>query len=93
MVLLEEVELLRLAPELSSYIASIKARRGILALRGLVRLVRDYPRAPLCAAVRTAETYGLYDMARLERMVLRQIADDYFLLRGAEPDDDPEGGQ
>ena len=50
---LEEVELLRLAPELSSYIASIKARRGILALRGLVRLVRDYPRAPLCARSRS----------------------------------------
>ena len=86
---LEEIELLRLAPELSSYIAALKARRGILALRGLLRLVRDYPRPPLCAAVRTAETYGLYDIARLERMVLRQIADDYFLLRGDEPNGDP----
>ena len=84
---IEETELLRIAPELSSYIGALKLRRGLLALRGLLRLVRDYPRPALCAAVRTAETYGLYDIARLERMVLRQIADDYFLLSD---DDAPE---
>jgi len=30
------------------------------------------------AAVQTAATYGLYDIDRLERMVLRQVARDYF---------------
>jgi transposase len=88
---LEETTLLRLCPELSSYIGALKLHRGLLALRGLLRLVRDYPRPALAAAVKTAETYGLYDIARLERMVLRQIADDYFLLRSDEPNDQNQG--
>jgi hypothetical protein len=30
--------------------------------------------------VREAAHYGLYDLDRLERMILRRIARDYFLL-------------
>jgi hypothetical protein len=30
--------------------------------------------------VREASQYGLYDLDRLERMILRRIARDYFLL-------------
>ena len=88
----EEAELLRAAPELTSYIADLKPRlRGrVFGLRRLLRLVRDYPRGPVVAAVRTAAEYGLFDLDRLERMVLRQIARDYFVLP---PDDgDDEGG-
>ena len=51
-----------------------------LALRQLLRLVREYPREPFLAAVREAGQYGLYDLDRLERMILRRIARDYFLL-------------
>jgi hypothetical protein len=51
-----------------------------LALRQLLRLVRDYPREPLLAAVREAARYGLYDLDRVERMILRRVARDYFLL-------------
>jgi hypothetical protein len=32
------------------------------------------------SAVAEAARYGLYDLDRLERMVLRRIARDYFLL-------------
>lgn len=60
-----------------------------LALRQLLRLVREYPRQPLLAAVREAARYGLYDLDRLERMILRRVAREYFLLDdGNEPHDD-----
>jgi hypothetical protein len=42
--------------------------------------VRDYPRQPVLQAIHTAQHYGLYDLERLERMVLRQIAQNYFVL-------------
>jgi hypothetical protein len=43
-------------------------------------MVRDYPRQPLLAAVREAAHYGLYDLDRLDRMILRRIAGEYFML-------------
>ena len=52
----------------------------VLALRQLLRLLREYPREPFLAAVAEAARYGLYDLDRLERMILRRVARDYFLL-------------
>ena len=52
----------------------------------VVRLLREYPREPFLAAVREAAQYGLYDLDRLERMILRRVARDYFLL--LDPDSD-----
>ena len=51
-------------------------------------MVRDYPRPAVLQAVRAAQHYGLYDLERLERMVLRQVAHDYFVL----PEDLDEEG-
>ena len=59
----------------------------VLALRQLWRLLKEYPREPFLAAVGEAAQYGLYDLDRLERMILRRIARDYFLL--AETEFDP----
>jgi transposase len=88
----EEKAILDAAPELAEYVAAVKQRgRKVpgLALRQLLRLVREYPRAPLLAAAREAARYGLYDLDRLERMVLRRVAREYFLLDdGNEPHDD-----
>ena len=84
----EQAELLRLAPELERYFMTLKERRGTMSLRAFLRLVRDYPRPPLVAAVATATSYGLYDVARLERMVLKKIAKDYFVLPLGERGDD-----
>jgi hypothetical protein len=56
-------------------------------LRRLLSMLRDYPRAPFLAAVADAERYRLLDLDRLERMVLRRIADDYFPL-DLEPTDE-----
>ena len=75
---------------MAEYLAALKQRgRKVLtlALRQLWRLVREYPRQPLLAAVQEAARYGLYDLDRLERMILRRGARDYFLLK------DGTGGQ
>ena len=53
--------------------------RGLSELR-LGALLREYPREPFLAAVREATQYGLYDLDRLERMILRRVARDYFLI-------------
>ena len=75
-------------PEIADYVAALKQHSRklvVLALRQLLRMVREYPREPLLAAVREAGRYGLYDLDRVERMILRRVARDYFLLN-----DDPE---
>ena len=43
---------------------------------------------PFLAAVGEAARYGLYDLDRLERMILRRVARDYFLLEETETDGD-----
>ncbi len=87
----EEQAILAAVPELADYVAAVKQRsRKIpgVALRQLLRLVREYPREPLLAAVREAARYGLYDLDRLERMILRRVAREYFLLDDRKHNDD-----
>jgi transposase len=79
----EEKILAEKAPELAGYIADLKKKgrkQTLLALRQLLRMVREYPREPLLEAFEEASHYGLYELDRVERMVLRRIASDYFLL-------------
>ena len=85
----EEQALIDTAPEIAPYISALKqkGRKVVaLALRQLLRLLREYPREPFLAAVAEAARYGLYDLDRLERMILRRVARDYFLLT-----EEPEG--
>lgn len=84
----EEAQILKVVPEIAGYVAALKTHSRklvVLALRQLLRMVREYPREPLVAAVAEASRYGLYDLDRLERMILRRVARDYFLLNN-----DPE---
>jgi transposase len=79
----EEQALVVAAPEIAAYVTALKqsGRKVVaLALRQLLRLLREYPREPFLAAVAEAARYGLYDLDRLERMILRRVARDYFLL-------------
>ncbi len=79
----EAQALLRLLPEIPAYLDGLKRRGKLqttLALRQLLRMAREYPREPLLTAIETAAHYGLYDLGRLERMVLRGIATTYFQL-------------
>jgi transposase len=87
----EEKAIVTAAPELADYVAGLKQRSRkvvTLALRQLLRLVREYPREPLLGAVREAARYGLYDLDRVERMILRRVAREYFLLNEGPHGDD-----
>lgn len=91
----EEQRLAERMPETSPYLALLRSRgRGHHRdLRGLLRMVDEYPRAPLLGALHEALRYGLADIERLERMILRRIAKDFFVLRpdaDTDPDTDPE---
>jgi len=89
----DQQALLETAPELAAYIEALKKRPHrplTLALRQLRRIVADYPRQPVIAAIEEAARYGLYDLDRLERMILGRIARDYFSLDAwkGNPDED-----
>jgi len=67
--------------DIDRYVANLKKRspgRGVLNLRRLLHLQRSYPFEPFIAAIRTALNYGLYDLARLERIILNNVAGDFF---------------
>lgn len=89
----EEKRLLGIVPELGDYVRELRLRnrgRATLALRRLLKMCRDYPRKPLLEAVRTASHYGLYDLERLERMVLKRVVTHYFELPYTTDEDDDE---
>jgi transposase len=89
----EERELSSAEPEIAEYAKALKQRtagRWTNALRRLLQMWRDYPREAVLAATKTATHYGLYDLDRLERMVLRNIATEYFVIP-AEPRNDEKG--
>jgi hypothetical protein len=70
-------------PLLDRYVAALKKRspgRGVAKLRRLLELKRAYPAEPFLAAVAQALEYGLFDLARLERLILERVAGDFFDL-------------
>jgi hypothetical protein len=86
----EEIELLTLEPQLAGYLAALKLAVGSrrLPLRRLLSMLRDYPRAAFLSALMLAEQYRLFDLDRLERLVLKHIAHEYFVLTPTEPSDE-----
>lgn len=76
----EEDTLLKIVPEIAEYIQELKkhGRSNLLTLRRLLRMAREYPREPFVRALALAIQYRLFDMERLESLVLRHIAADYF---------------
>jgi transposase len=85
----DEQTILNAAPELAPYVENLK-RKGRkvtgLALRQLLRMLREYPREPFLGAIGEAAQYGLYDLDRVERMILRRVQRDFFLLEGNNDD-------
>jgi hypothetical protein len=62
-------------------VSEIKKRstgRGVARLRRLLNLKRTYPAEPFLAALAKALAYGLYDLSRLEKMIIEQVAGDFF---------------
>ncbi len=79
----EELLLAGKSPELDLYIANLKKRshgRGVFNLRRLLNLQRSYPQQSFTAGIHTALNYGLYDLARLEKIIIQNIAGEFFEL-------------
>jgi hypothetical protein len=79
----DEQIILKAVPEIALYMENLK-RKGRkvtgLALRQLLRMLREYPREPFLGAIAEAAQYGLYDLDRVERMILRRVQRDFFRL-------------
>jgi hypothetical protein len=79
--------LLAEAPEvLRDYVAALVAHapgRGLARLKRLLQFKRTYPAEPFLAAVTQALAYGLYDLNRLESLILRQVRGDVLPAPGA----------
>ena len=87
----EEKLLLERLLEIAEYLQALKKRypgRAALPLRRLLGLVNDYPRASLLEALQTALQYGLFDLERVETMILRKLAREYFQINPDGDDDD-----
>jgi hypothetical protein len=79
----EEKRLRQEVPEIIPYLEALKKHysgRATLPLRRLLHMVEDYPRAPLLEAIASATQYGLFDLERVENLILRTLAREYFLL-------------
>jgi transposase len=77
-------------PSLDRYVAALKQRGkgwGRRALRRLIGLKRTYPSGPFIAAIEQALQYGLFDLGRLEALILKQVAGDFFALGAGEDGD------
>jgi hypothetical protein len=77
-------------PSLASYAAALKKRGhgwGRRALRRLIELKRTYPGAPFIAAVEHALHYRMFDLGRLEALILERVAGDFFALDAHDEED------
>jgi hypothetical protein len=84
----EERQLVGESDVLDRYVAGLKKRspgRGVSRLRRLLAMRRTYPRQAFVAAIETALQYGLYDLHRLEHLILERVAGDFFQIT---PDED-----
>ena len=88
----EEVELQAAGAEFGELLARLHAAHGraIRHVRTLHRLYLDYPTDALRKAILHALGYGLTDLGRLEKLLLKQIAGDYFRLTPPADDDDDD---
>jgi transposase len=76
-------------PTLANYAAALKQHgRGLRALRRLLDMKRTYPAAPFLAAIEQALHYGLFDLGRVEALILKYVAGDFFLLPRVSDKDD-----
>jgi transposase len=76
-------------PSLDRYVAALRQPGngwGRRALRRLIGMKRTYPAGPFIAAIEQASRYGMFDLGRLEALILKQVAGEFFAL-DAEDDD------
>ncbi|MFC1835438.1 IS21 family transposase [Thermodesulfobacteriota bacterium] len=79
----EEKALIGESEILDRYVKELKRRsagRGMVRLRKLLQLKRTHPRQAFLQAIARALQYGMYDLARLEKMILDHVATDFFRI-------------
>ena len=87
----EERQLRGQSQLLDRYVSGLRKRspgRGVSRLRRLLAMRRTYPRQAFLAAIETALQYGLYDLHRLEHLILERVAGDFFQINPDE--EEPE---
>jgi transposase len=70
-------------PILERYAAALKQRaygRGARTRRRRLELKRTYPTGPFLAGIEEALRFGLFDLQRLETLILKHVAGDFFNL-------------
>ena len=85
----EEKALLGQHEWLDQFVEGLKKRssgRGLMPMRRLLDLKRTYPPEAFEKALVQALHYGLYDLSRLEQMILSQVQGDFFTI---EEDEEP----
>lgn len=78
---MEEKALLGQYEWLDPFVKELKRRssgRGVMPMRRLLDLKRTYPPEAFEKAIAQALRYGLYDLPRLEQMILSHVAGDFF---------------
>jgi hypothetical protein len=87
----EEAPLRAAAPELGELVDALKRHHGgraVRPIRKLYTMFLAYPTESLVVGVRGALEYGLLDLNRIERIVLRKIAGDFFRQPPKEDEDE-----
>jgi hypothetical protein len=82
-------QLLGHSPQMDRYVARIGTRSRSGTTRQLQRLLaikHQYPAIAFDAAIARCLHYGVYDLDRLEKIILNLVAGDFFQLEPHEPD-------
>ena len=77
---------------LDRYVSELTQRapgRGVFKLKRLLHLKRSYPPKPFLDAIDQALHYGLFDLTRLERLILNNVAGEFFDLDHDDDSSDP----
>ena len=78
-----EKELRESSQTLDAYVDAVKKRssgRAAKPIKRLRRMMEEYPPEPFLRAVRDALHFNMTDLDRLDKLVLRNIAGEYFRL-------------
>jgi transposase len=73
---------------LDQFVRELKKRskgRGVRHLRRLLNLKRTYPPEAFEKAIGEATHYDLYDLSRIEHLILSHVAGDFFTIEEDEP--------
>lgn len=79
----QEKKIREISETMNAYVSALKRHtkgRGRSPINRLYRMIKEYPAEAMEKAVATALHYGLFDLNRVENLVLKNIMGDYFRL-------------